>query len=213
MAEIGQDFDSSTAWHICPSPHSSEWYLTLIICTSVTSNNNYNRLSTLFTNTRLSITLYSTTMMMSRFDVMQTDGGSNTPPAGHGPLPVHDCTPPYQLHPNNSRYANSTKCGYEQCEVRADEPRWLKSKATVTRHRASTSTRRHFAFGLCCHSNKTRAPIADPPNSAQLEGTPYHFPKLHLGLYSSVGMQWGTDTHTDVCDQYTFHIIYDSREM
>jgi len=27
---------------------------------------------------------------------------------------------------------------------------------------------------LCCHSNETRAPIANPPNSAQLEGTLYH---------------------------------------
>jgi len=25
---------------------------------------------------------------------------------------------------------------------------------------------------LCCHSNETCAPIANPPNSAQLEGTP-----------------------------------------
>ena len=25
---------------------------------------------------------------------------------------------------------------------------------------------------LCCHSNKTRAPIANLPNTAQLEGTP-----------------------------------------
>jgi len=25
---------------------------------------------------------------------------------------------------------------------------------------------------LCCHSNETHAPIANPPNSAQLEGTP-----------------------------------------
>jgi len=24
---------------------------------------------------------------------------------------------------------------------------------------------------LCCHSNESRAPIANPPNSAQLEGT------------------------------------------
>jgi len=44
--------------------------------------------------------------------------------------------------------------------------------ADWTRHRASTSTCWHFAFGLCCHSNETRAPIANPPNSAQLEGTP-----------------------------------------
>jgi len=26
--------------------------------------------------------------------------------------------------------------------------------------------------GLCCHSNKTCAPIANPPRRAQLEGTP-----------------------------------------
>jgi len=25
---------------------------------------------------------------------------------------------------------------------------------------------------LCCHSNETRAPITNPPNSAQLEGIP-----------------------------------------
>jgi len=25
---------------------------------------------------------------------------------------------------------------------------------------------------LCCHSNETRVPTANPPNSAQLEGTP-----------------------------------------
>ena len=50
---------------------------------------------------------------------------------------------------------------------------------------------------LCCHSNETRAPIANLPNSAQLEGTPYHSPKLHLGLCSSVWMWWGMDRQTD----------------
>ena len=35
-------------------------------------------------------------------------------------------------------------------------------------------------------------------NSAQLEGTLYHSPKLHLAPCSSVGMQRGqTDRHTD----------------
>jgi len=29
---------------------------------------------------------------------------------------------------------------------------------------------------LCCHNNEIRAPIANPPNSAQLENTPYHSP-------------------------------------
>jgi len=31
-----------------------------------------------------------------------------------------------------------------------------------------------LGFALCCHSNATRAPIANPPNSAQLEGSLYH---------------------------------------
>jgi len=46
---------------------------------------------------------------------------------------------------------------------------------------------------LCCHSNETRAPIANPPNSAQLDGTPYHSLKLHPGPCSSVGMRRGTE--------------------
>jgi len=41
---------------------------------------------------------------------------------------------------------------------------------------------------LCCHSNETHAPIANSPNRAQLEGTPYHSPKLHLGPCSTVRM-------------------------
>ena len=41
------------------------------------------------------------------------------------------------------------------------------------------------------------APIANPPNSAQLGGTPYHSPNLHPGPYHSVGMRprTGTQTH------------------
>ena len=58
-----------------------------------------------------------------------------------------------------------------------------------------------LGFALCCHSNATRAPIANPPNSAQLGGSLYHAPKLHPGPCSSVGV-WPradrqTDTHTD----------------
>jgi len=39
---------------------------------------------------------------------------------------------------------------------------------------------------LCCYSNETRA---NPPNSAQLEGTPYHFLDVHPGPCSSVKMR------------------------
>jgi len=31
-------------------------------------------------------------------------------------------------------------------------------------------------FGLCYHGNEIRAPIANLPNSAQVEGTPYYSP-------------------------------------
>jgi len=52
-------------------------------------------------------------------------------------------------------------------------------------------------LAICCRSNETRALTANPPNSAQPEGTPYHYPKLHPGLCSSVLMLRTTDTHTD----------------
>jgi len=52
---------------------------------------------------------------------------------------------------------------------------------------------------LCCHSNETRAPIANPPNTAQLQGTHYHSFMLHPGPYSSVGMRDGqTDRPTNI---------------
>jgi len=66
---------------------------------------------------------------------------------------------------------------------------------------------------LCCHSNETFAPIASPPNSAQLEDTPYHSPNLHPGPCSGVGIQQGTDRHTDGHDQHTFRLGYALHEM
>ena len=65
-------------------------------------------------------------------------------------------------------------------------------------------TLRKLGFALRCHSN---APIANPPNSAQLRGTRYHSPKLHLGPCNSVDMRQRTDRHN------TFRVVYDSREM
>jgi len=62
---------------------------------------------------------------------------------------------------------------------------------------------------LCCHSNETRAPIANPPNSAQLKGTPCHSSNLHPGPCS--GWECGegqTDTQMVVT---TIHFA--SREM
>jgi len=34
-------------------------------------------------------------------------------------------------------------------------------------------------------NNETRAPLANPPNRAQLEGTPYDSSKLHPGPWNS----------------------------
>ena len=61
---------------------------------------------------------------------------------------------------------------------------------------------------LCCHSNETRAPTANPLNSEQPEGTPYHSSKLHLGPCSSMEMREGTDRHTytDGRDYYIFRL-------
>jgi len=61
--------------------------------------------------------------------------------------------------------------------------------------------------------NAIRAPIANPPNSAQLVGSLYHAPKLHLGPCSSVGVRPRTDRHTDARNHYTFCVVYDSRKM
>jgi len=74
-------------------------------------------------------------------------------------------------------------------------------------------------IGFMRDSNETRPPIANPPNSAQLWGSPYHSPKLHPGLCSSVGVlprtvrQTDRHIHTDVGDHNTFRVVYDSREM
>ena len=54
------------------------------------------------------------------------------------------------------------------------------------------------AFPQCYHSNATRAPIANPPNSAQLGGIPYHSAKLHPVPCNSVGMRPRSDTQTRV---------------
>ena len=71
---------------------------------------------------------------------------------------------------------------------------------------------------LCCRSNETCAPIAKPPNGAQLEGAPtYHTPKLRAYIrVRAVVWECGegqTDRHTDGRDQYTFRVVCDSREM
>jgi len=57
---------------------------------------------------------------------------------------------------------------------------------------------------LCRHSNETRAPIANPPISAQLDGTPYIPSDIRVRAVWECG-EGETDRHTDGRDQYTFH--------
>jgi len=68
---------------------------------------------------------------------------------------------------------------------------------------------------VCCHSKKTRAPIANPPNSAQLEGTPYYSSNIHPGPCTVVWEcgEGQTDRHTNGRDHYKFRLGYASREM
>jgi len=56
---------------------------------------------------------------------------------------------------------------------------------------------------LCCHTNENRAPIANTPNSAQLEGTPT-IPQVTSG-----SVQYGEgQTYTDGRGQYPFRLGY-----
>jgi len=63
---------------------------------------------------------------------------------------------------------------------------------------------------LCCHSNETRAPIANPPYSAQLDGTPYHSPsyiQVHAVVWECGEGQ--TDTQRGVSSiHFALAIIY-----
>jgi len=95
----------------------------------------------------------------------------------------------------------------------------------ITRHRANTrmySTHWHainacqvhqlpICVALCCRSSKTRMPIKSRPSSAQLGGTPYHSPsyiRVNAVVWACSHRQ--TDRHTNVREQYTFSVIYDS---
>jgi len=57
------------------------------------------------------------------------------------------------------------------------------------------------------------APIANPPNSTQLGGTPT-IPPSYIRVHAVV-REYGegeTDRHTDRRDHFMFRVVYDSRE-
>jgi len=71
---------------------------------------------------------------------------------------------------------------------------WERLRHPPVTNQQRVHTPRKLGFALCCHSNATSAPIANPPNGAQLGGSLYHAPKLHAGPCSSVG-RTATDRH------------------
>jgi len=73
---------------------------------------------------------------------------------------------------------------------------WERLRHPPVTNQQRAHTPRKLEFALCCHSNATHAPIANPPNSAQLEGSLYHTSKLHPGPCSNVGVRPRTDTDT-----------------
>jgi len=63
----------------------------------------------------------------------------------------------------------------------------------MTKHRASTNISRSRYVAI---ATQPRTSTAIRPNSAQLEGIPYHSRKLHPGTCNGVGMRPRTDTQT-----------------
>ena len=71
-------------------------------------------------------------------------------------------------------------------------------------------------ISLYYHSNETSAPIANSPNSAQLQGTstiPPGYIRVRAVVWARGDGQADTHIHTHARDQYTFRIVYDSRVM
>jgi len=67
---------------------------------------------------------------------------------------------------------------------------------------------------LCCHSNETHVPTANPLNTAQLEGTPTILPSISGSLQcGNAAADRPTHRHTDGRGQYTFRLGYASRKM
>ena len=109
------------------------------------------------------------------------------------PITRASCSPKYQVHEASSGNQEPVRQLVTGCcktdpvsmnTVQIPDTEQVQALANILR------------LALCCHSNETPELTANLPNSAQLEGTPYHSPNLHPGPCSSVGMRRGTDTQT-----------------
>jgi len=108
-----------------------------------------------------------------------------TPPSTASHWPASQDHFPYT--PRN--FVNAARHPPVTGQQRAQTPPSVSTMSSYRGMDASLS----LGFALCCHSNAARAPIANPPNNAQLGGIPYHYPKLHPVLCSSVAMRPRTD--------------------
>jgi len=82
-----------------------------------------------------------------------------------------------------------------------------------TGHRASISTRWHFAFGCrLSQQRNTRAPIANPPNGAQLGGThtERHTHRRAWIIYISCRLRLTRNVNTAVSEQKHFSLCLNS---
>jgi len=78
---------------------------------------------------------------------------------------------PLQVSPSVSRNTIAPKP--VRRTIRIDAAANTETKPGIQRGQALAYISRS---ALCCHSNETGAPLPNPPNSVQLEGTPYHSP-------------------------------------
>ena len=91
---------------------------------------------------------------------------------------------------------------------------WERLRHLLVANQQRARTPRKLGFALCCHINATGAPIANPPNNAQL-GAASTTPPSYIPVRAVV---WAygrgqTDRHTDARDHNTFCVVYDSCKM
>jgi len=67
-------------------------------------------------------------------------------------------------------------------------------------------------LALCCHSNETRAPIANPPSSAQLGGIPT-IPPTYIRVHAVVCKCGKGQTHRQLCQLYILHLLRFTRHV
>ena len=80
---------------------------------------------------------------------------------------------------------------------------WERLRHLLVTNQQRARTPRKLGFALCCHSNATGAPIANPTNSAQLGGSLYHAPSyIRVRAVVWAYGQTDTQTHRRVWPQY-----------